>query len=181
MEKYCSRRSYVRSTAASPGRYNEMGSNQQCEPSTNLSSGSMMHLRSWYGICLINQTVENVYMYTVEHMYVIISWSSKYNKISSYKEVVLQRVQSLIQILLWFKCVRDHTVILSLDCTISPEGGIKIQKIINPVETWKNSHPELYTDFLRTGLYFLLFDCQAIKAILFTGICDVKLKMARLC
>ena len=38
MEKYCSRRSYVRSTAASPGRYNEMGSNQQCEPSTNLSS-----------------------------------------------------------------------------------------------------------------------------------------------
>ena len=128
--------------------------------------GSMMHLRSWYGICLIDQTVENVYMYTVEHMYVIISWSSKYNKISSYKEVVLQRVQSLIQILLWFKCVRDHTVILSLDCTISPEGGIKIQKIINPVETWKNSHPELYTDFLRTGLYFLLFVCFLNKVLL---------------
>ena len=90
--------------------------------------GSIMHLRPWYGICLINQTVENVYMYTVEHMYVIISWSSKYNKISSYKEVVLQTVQSLIQILLWFKGVRDHTVILSLDRTISPEGGIKIQK-----------------------------------------------------
>lgn len=115
------------------GRYNCMGSNQQCEPSTNLR------------------------MYTVDHISLIISSSSKYNKISSYKEVVVQTVLSLTQFLLWFKCVRDRTVILSLDRRISPEGGIKIQKIISPVETWKNSHSELYTDFLLTGLYFLLF------------------------